>query len=89
MALGLRNNDKRRVMLANRDFDGPIRPGTTGKKPRHVERETLIAWWNGLAENHEAKATSRSPRLEQHSYGRSGTVVPEINGEVKNRRVKK
>ena len=85
-----------KIRKLNHDFDGPIKlPKGKGKQPL-VSKAVLKAWWDGLSEafdarTDEAKAEDDSKIEtvgESHPYGRSGTVVPGIDGSIKRTRKK-
>jgi hypothetical protein len=90
-ALELKNNkaERGKIKRLNAKFGGPVRIGRRGEQP-FVDQAELVAWWEGLAERvrhrcqkgEDAKHTLRS----QHLFGRSGTVLPEISGRVRERR---
>jgi hypothetical protein len=86
-----RSSMQRRVARYNKDHDGPIIIEGQGAQPR-VERNRLVLWWNDLERRFEETAQrerdQKASVSEQHAYGRSGAVVPGINGGVKKRRQK-
>jgi hypothetical protein len=87
--LGLKSGDKRKVVNLHRETPGPIVMPPKGGQPR-VERNALLAWWNGFASRWEELKRRRTDRAEtlrsSHRHGRDGTVLPDISGSVKRRR---
>lgn len=90
-ALELPNEDADRgkVSRANKEFGGPIVIPKRGAQPK-VEKGKLLEWWNGLEKSFARIAAHERDReatvSDQHDYGKSGTVVPDIAGSVKKRR---
>jgi hypothetical protein len=87
-ALGLRHDEQDKAKSLNERYDGPIPKPKRGSQPV-VDRDVLIAWWNGLAvQERELANQRRGAELsgESYAHGKSGEVVPEISGEVKRRR---
>jgi len=90
-ALGMTNDEERRgqVRRLNDSHAGPIAFPGKGAQPK-VDRDRLIAWWNGLErrfEELEARQIDRRETVsESHNYGSDGTVIPEISGSIKKRR---
>lgn len=83
-----------KIRKLNEQHNGPIRlPQGKGTQPS-VDKAVLLVWWDGIrghfdARNDEEEAKSASARLtvaETCNYGRSGTVVPGIEGSVKRTR---
>ena len=91
ITLGMKNNreDQSKVRTLKETYDGPIIIPGQGSQPK-ADKTKLIAWWNGL----DAKWTTVGSKTinaaatvaSQHEYGRDGTVVPDISGEVKKRK---
>jgi len=79
----------RRVTGWNEAYDGPIIVKGGGSQPR-VEKTKLIEWYNHLEIVWEGEANQQAGRkadaANQHAYGRSGTAVPDIGGQVKKKR---
>lgn len=77
-----------RVQKANKRFGGPIVLPGQGGQPTVIKAK-LIDWWNSLdamwtsqGKGENAEATVK----DQHNFGRTGTVVPGIEGSVRKRR---
>jgi hypothetical protein len=93
-ALGLKDNQENRERLRRLSefYDGPIVSGGQGSSPTLINRAVLIAWWNGLEEQHQERAQREKDASatvdEQYQHGRGATVVPGISGEMKKRRRK-
>lgn len=91
IALRLRNNkeDQSKVKKLNKDNAGPIVIQGQGHQPK-VNKAKLIEWWNGLEQMFEdgkqRQRDAQATTAEQHAYGKTGTVVPDIVGEVRKRR---
>lgn len=88
-ALGLKRDDKRRLQRLHKRYDGPIRVSRPKGKPL-VDKSALLAWWNGLEQKVE-QTTARTRDAaatvaEQHQYGRTGRVAPDISGSIRSRR---
>jgi len=91
--------DRDRILRLNQKYDGPIIPPVTQGGQPTVKKQALIHWWNQLsARMSESQAEDRSVTIErdcnvgsasQHSYGRDATVIPEIGGSVRKRKVTK
>jgi hypothetical protein len=90
------NNEQIRAKIRklNQDFDGPIiMPKVQGGQPQ-VAKHALIAWWARLEEDFINRAGERAQEATStratvsgtHEYGRTGTVVPDIDGHVKKTR---
>jgi hypothetical protein len=83
------NEEKRKVERLNEAYNGPIMKPGQGKQPI-VDKAKLLEWWNNLEKLVESQMDQeRDARLsvqDTHAYGRGGEVVPEISGQVKNRR---
>lgn len=90
-AVGRRNDrsERDRIKRLNDMYGGPIVVPKQGAQPV-VRKSELVKWWNGLADRAaelQQRDADRQGTVEfQHEYGRDGTVVPEVNGEVKKRR---
>jgi hypothetical protein len=57
-----------------------------------VNRAKLLEWWNDLEIRWEAEGGGKNTEATlqaQHNFGRDGTVLPDISGQVKKRRRKK
>jgi hypothetical protein len=82
---------RERVRQLQERFNGPIRLGSRGSQP-FVEYEKLILWWNELENNFEDLVDRERDECatvaDQHPYGRSGMVIPEIGGAEKRRRAR-
>jgi hypothetical protein len=89
-ALGKRDNKKERMQVRKlHEFHpGPIKMPGQGGQPK-VEKSKLLEWWDGLEkrfwESEQKERDTTATVDSQHSYGRTGTVAPEIAGEVKKR----
>lgn len=88
-ALGLKKDQRTKVVKFNKDFVGPIVVEKQGAQPR-VELSTLLAWYNGVEarfqELQQRHRDKQATMADQYGYGSEGTVVPEISGSVKRRR---
>ena len=97
-AVGRGNDDKFRRLIKrlSDERDGPIRVIGQGKQPELIERDQLVKWWNGLAEQHEnameldeehaANVAGSVGEGASFRHGRSAVVLPEIGGSEKKRR---
>jgi hypothetical protein len=90
-ALGLKNNaaDQSTVKKLQKEYDGPIALPPKGGQPK-VEHAALLNWWNGLEALFQAKKDRErdieATTSDQHAYGRTGEVAPDIGGAIKKRR---
>ncbi|MBI1314500.1 hypothetical protein GC176_24675 [bacterium] len=98
-AVGRPNERRERVRVKelNSTTSGPIRlPKCQGAQPQ-VPKADLIAWWNRQMLAHDDAVEERSRKdaevaaslSPEHDYGRSGTVLPEISGSKRSRKVTK
>jgi hypothetical protein len=93
-ALELPNDgeSQHRVRALNTQYDGPIILPDKGGQPK-VNRDKLLGWWNGLEakwqDSRQRQVNTQASLQAQHSYGREGTVVPDISGHVQKRRGKR
>jgi hypothetical protein len=83
--------NKTRISNMNKTFDGPIKRGTKGRRPL-VAKKKLLEWWHRLEQCYDEcrqEESNRQATVEaRHPYGRTGEVVPNLGGHVKNRRRK-
>jgi hypothetical protein len=89
--LGMKNNTEERDKVRNLSdhYDGPILVPGRGSQPKVVKTK-LLEWWNGLEiqweVGHNRERDSKPTASDRYSYGKDGTVVPDIAGGVKRRR---
>ena len=89
--------ERERIKRLNDDSDGPIHfPQGQGTQPEAAKAD-LIHWWN-KRENAYRDSVDESARKDaelaanmqaEHNYGRAGTVLPEISGSKRSRKVTK
>jgi hypothetical protein len=89
-AVGLKNNDgnRRNVRDLNERYQGPIIPPPQGGQPR-ANKTKLLEWWNGLEIRWETEGSGLNTEATieaRHAYGKTGEVVPHIEGYVKKKR---
>ncbi len=91
VALQYKDNreNQRKVRKLNKDYAGPIIIGQKGAQPK-VEKAELLEWWNGLErqwqDSQQRQRDAKATVSNQHDFGRTGTVVPDIAGGVQKRR---
>lgn len=95
-----RDNERRdrdRIRDLNETTSGPIVfPNLKGGQPQ-VPKAALVQWWNLQMQAHNDAAKDRRRNdaeiaanlSAEHDYGRSGTVLPEISGSKRSRKVTK
>lgn len=95
-----RDNERRdrdRIRDLNETTSGPIAfPKLKGGQPQ-VPKAALVEWWNLQMQAHDDAAEDRRRNdaeiaaniSAEHDYGRSGTVLPEISGSKRSRKVTK
>jgi hypothetical protein len=83
---------RRRLAYLNRAYGGPIQIGKRGSQPV-VDRSALLAWWQSLTTQAEAKMTRdrdlRATVAATHLYGRTGIVAPDLGGSIRRRKGKR
>src|SRR5262249_40573593 len=93
-ALEQKNNpqNQRRVRQLNEQYPRPIILPGKGGQPK-VSKDKLLDWWNELEkrfrESEQKQADTEATLQAQHTYGRDGTVLPDISGQIQKRRGKK
>jgi hypothetical protein len=90
-ALNLDASQQRRLLALNKRYGGPIILPSKGGQPA-VDKDKLLAWWNQLEmqmRDRQRREVDEQASVEgQHPHGRQGTVVPEIQGHVRQRKKK-
>jgi hypothetical protein len=89
-ALHLANNSTNQAKVRNfiKHYGGPIKLPQKGGQPK-VTKDKLLEWWNQLETRWSTSGegmNSAATLEDQHNYGKTGTVVPQISGHVKKRR---
>jgi hypothetical protein len=78
------------ILSLSRDFDGPIKTREGGASI--ANREELFEWFEKALERYGKQETREKDRKtagkDTFTYGRNGTVAPQINGSVKKKRAK-
>lgn len=94
-----KNNERTRdtIRKFNEKHRGPIRlPQGKGMQPE-VSKAALLEWWASLESRYQDWKTGERQETKDlddnlsdaHPYGRSGTVLPGVQGSEKKRRTKK
>ncbi len=81
--------NRRQVRRLSDIHNGPITVPVSGGRPV-ADRTKLIEWWNGLEswfqQLQQQRQDQQATVADQYNYGRTGVVIPGIDGSEKKRR---
>jgi len=80
---------QKRIRVLHSKYPSPIQFGGKGFQPT-AEKRKLIEWWNSLEERfseiQSREINRQHSTARKHSFGRAGSVIPEIQGHETKRR---